>query len=134
MYKLDRFVKAQMGEGYNVPYSAALAEIQRGRKVSHWIWYIFPQLKGLGRSSTSDYYGISGIEEAKAYMEHPLLRQHLLEITQALLDLKTNDPRKVVGWDDMKLHSSMTLFALAAPECEVFEKVLEKYFFGRMDQ
>ena len=127
---LERFLKAQEGD-----YEIALSEIRAGRKQSHWIWYIFPQINGLGRSGTSEYYGISGMKEAKAYLEHPVLRGHLIEISEALLDLKSDDADDVMGSpDNLKLRSSMTLFALAEPECKVFQKVLEKFFGGNMDE
>ncbi|WP_294158510.1 DUF1810 domain-containing protein [uncultured Selenomonas sp.] len=127
---LERFLKAQEGD-----YEIALSEIRAGRKRSHWIWYIFPQLKGLGRSGTSEYYGISGMEEAKAYLENPVLCGRLVEISEALLGLESNDADDVMGFpDNLKLRSSMTLFALAEPECKVFQKVLDKFFDGAMDE
>lgn len=129
-YDLDRFKKAQ-----EQSYRTALAEIRGGRKRSHWIWYIFPQVQGLGFSSMASYYGIRDLEEAKAYLQDPLLRERLLEISGALLELKSSDPSDVMGYpDDMKLRSSMTLFAEADPEEEVFRKVLEKFFGGRKDR
>ena len=129
-YNLNRFLKAQESD-----YARALSEIKAGRKRSHWMWYIFPQVKGLGFSSMSRHYGIADIGEAKAYMENPVLRDRLLEITEALLTLKSNDASHIMGYpDDLKLRSSMTLFALAAPECEVFQKALDKYFHGEKDQ
>ncbi|MDO4332328.1 MAG: DUF1810 domain-containing protein [Eubacteriales bacterium] len=128
-FNLDRFVEAQKSD-----YSAALQEIRNGRKRTHWIWYIFPQIAGLGQSSISKYYAISGLEEARAYLEVPSLRANLLEISNALLALKADDPGAVMGCpDDMKLKSSMTLFAEADPECEVFKKVLDKFFHGEKD-
>lgn len=129
-YHLDRFVKAQ-----DQDYETALKEIRQGRKRSHWIWYIFPQIAGLGFSSISQYYAITSMEEAKAYMENAYLREHLLEISKVLLELDSNDPGKVMGYpDDLKLRSSMTLFAEAAPKELVFQKVLDKYFGGKKDQ
>ena len=129
MQNLDRFLKAQASS-----YDAALHEICAGQKRSHWIWYIFPQIQGLGFSSTAQYYAISDIEEAKAYLEEPTLRARLLEISEALLTLESSDPTRVMGYpDDLKLRSSMTLFAEAEPECEVFQKVLDKYYGGRKD-
>ena len=111
-YDLDRFVKAQAYD-----YDAALREIRSGRKRSHWMWYIFPQLQGLGFSSTAQYYGIRDLEEAKAYIAHPVLGPRLKEISEALLGLDTRDPSAVMGYpDDLKLRSCMTLFELAAPE------------------
>lgn len=129
MQNLDRFLKAQ-----DSSYDAALREICAGQKRSHWIWYIFPQIQGLGFSSTAQYYAISDIEEAKAYLAEPTLRARLLEISEALLTLESSDPTRVMGYpDDLKLRSSMTLFAEAEPECEVFQKVLDKYYRGRKD-
>ena len=128
-YDLDRFVKAQAYD-----YDAALREIRSGRKRSHWMWYIFPQLQGLGFSSTAQYYGIRDLEEAKAYMAHPVLGPRLTEISEALLGLDTCDPSAVMGYpDDLKLCSSMTLFELAAPDQPVFGKVLDKFYGGRRD-
>ena len=128
-YDLDRFVKAQAYD-----YDAALREIRSGRKRSHWMWYIFPQLQGLGFSSTAQYYGIRDLEEAKAYIAHPVLGPRLKEISEALLGLDTRDPSAVMGYpDDLKLRSCMTLFELAAPEQPVFGHVLEKYYAGRRD-
>ena len=129
-YDLSRFLKAQERD-----YKTALAEIRSGRKRSHWIWYIFPQLKGLGFSSISEYYGIDGINEARAYMKDPVLSARLIEISRALLGLDSSDPGSVMGYpDDLKLRSSMTLFRAAAPEEPVFSQVLEKFFGGRQDQ
>ena len=126
---LDRFVKAQQYD-----YDTALREIRSGRKRSHWMWYIFPQLQGLGFSSTAQYYGIRDLEEAKAYMAHPVLGPRLTEISEALLGLDTCDPSAVMGYpDDLKLRSCMTLFEQAAPEQPVFGRVLEKYYVGRRD-
>lgn len=129
-FQLNRFINAQKSH-----YSTALKEIQNGHKQSHWIWYIFPQIAGLGCSPTSQYYAISSLDEAKAYMNEPTLKEHLLEISYALMELKTNNPTEVMGYpDDMKLRSSMTLFAYATPEYDVFEKVLNKYFHDQKDQ
>ena len=126
---LERFKAAQRGS-----YDSALREIQNGRKNGHWMWYIFPQLSGLGMSATSLYYGIRGLAEAKAYMSDPVLGARLVEISSALLELPTDDPRSVF-WspDDMKLRSCMTLFSVAAPDCPVFGQVLDKYFGGVPD-
>ena len=130
MQSLDRFLKAQASS-----YDAALREICAGRKRSHWIWYIFPQIQGLGFSSTAQFYAIADMEEARAYLSEPTLRARLLEISEALLTLDSNDPTEVMGYpDDLKLRSSMTLFAEAEPECEVFQKVLDKFYDGRKDQ
>ena len=130
MYNLQRFLDAQAED-----YETALAEIKRGRKSSHWIWYIFPQLKALGRSSTAKYYGIENLDEAKEYLANETLRGRLLEISRALLELKNNDIEYIMGSsvDKLKLQSSMTLFHLAEPTCEIFSNVLEKYFGGKSD-
>ena len=128
-FNLDRFKKAQSRD-----YATALSEIKNGRKESHWMWYIFPQLKGLGFSSMADFYGIDGLAEAKAYMADELLRGRLVEISEALLRLPSSDAREVMGYpDDLKLKSCMTLFMEAAPEIDVFGKVLEKFFGGEKD-
>ena len=129
-YDLSRFHKAQ-----RMDYAAALSEIRAGRKRSHWIWYIFPQIQGLGFSSTSQYYAIRDLGEARAYLDDPVLREHLLEISGALLELPCSDPTAVMGYpDDLKLKSSMTLFELADPDCPVFPAVLEKFFAGERDK
>ena len=128
-FNLDRFKKAQASD-----YATALSEITNGRKQSHWMWYIFPQLKGLGFSSMAEFYGIDGLAEAKAYMADELLKGRLVEISEALLSLPSSDAREVMGYpDDLKLKSCMTLFMVAAPELEVFGKVLEKFFGGEKD-
>lgn len=126
---LDKFVSAQARD-----YETALREIRGGRKRSHWMWYIFPQLQGLGFSPTAQYYGIRDLEQAMDYMEHPVLGPRLLEISGALLGLESSDPGAVMGWpDELKLCSCMTLFELAAPGEPVFGKVLDKFYGGRRD-
>ena len=126
---LDRFLDAQRGD-----YAAALAEVRRGRKNSHWMWYIFPQIAGLGQSSTARYYSIRDLEEAREYYAHPVLGQRLREISGALLELRGSDPVAVFGGiDSMKLKSSMTLFAMAAPDDPLFQQVLDKYYGGEQD-
>ena len=129
-YDLERFVKAQE---YNYP--VALKEMQEGRKRSHWIWYIFPQLKGLGRSHYAQYYGLDGVDEARAYLEHLVLGARLREITEAILQHEESDPEYLMGGypDDLKLQSCMTLFAHISEEGSVFHKVLDKYFGGKTD-
>ena len=122
MYSLDRFVEAQQDS-----YALALEEIRGGQKRSHWMWFIFPQLRGLGSSSMAEFYGIEGIDEARAYWADDVLRGRLTEITEALLAIVGNDPVRVMGRpDDMKLRSCMTLFRQAAPECPLFPQVLDK--------
>lgn len=129
MDDLQRFIDAQEAD-----FTTALAEIKNGRKRSHWMWYIFPQLRGLGSSETSRYYGIQNIDEAEAYINHPILGQRLMEICLALLQLKTNDPNEIFGSpDDLKLRSSMTLFASLPDAYPVFQSVLEKFFNGKSD-
>ena len=126
---LDSFLNAQRGD-----YAAALAEVRRGRKTSHWMWYIFPQIAGLGQSSTARYYSIRDLEEAREYYAHPVLGQRLREISGALLELRGSDPVAVFGGiDSMKLKSSMTLFAVAAPDDPLFQQVLDKYYGGEQD-
>ena len=128
-FNLDRFKKAQASD-----YATALSEIKNGRKASHWMWYFFPQLKGLGFSSMANFYGIDGLAEAKAYIADDLLRGRLVEISEALLRVASSDAREVMGYpDDLKLKSCMTLFMEAAPEIDVFGKVLEKFFGGEKD-
>ena len=131
MYDLSRFTEAQKCD-----YEAALKEIKRGHKTSHWIWYIFPQLKALGRSSMAQHFGIENLDEAKEYLADEILRGRLLEITQALLELENTDIEYIMGSaiDKKKLLSSMTLFHLAEPTCEIFTKVIEKYFGGQLDE
>lgn len=129
-YNLNRFIEAQKD---SFPY--ALSEIKAGQKRSHWMWYIFPQLKDLGRSSTAIYYGIVDLDEAKAYMDEPYLRENLLMITKELLSLKESDPRLVMGYpDDLKLRSCMTLFEIAAPDVPEFGLVLDKFYNGVRDK
>lgn len=128
-YELKRFVDAQQ-----LSYAWALREMQRGRKQTHWMWYIFPQLRGLGRSYNSQYYGIADIQEARAYLAHPVLGTRLRELCAVILSLEGNDPRALMGSpDDKKLQSSMTLFANATEDNEVFLAVLEKYYGGAQD-
>jgi len=129
-WKLSRFVQAQATQ-----YACALHEIQNGRKQSHWMWYIFPQLRGLGHSGMAYTYGIENLEEARAYLSHPVLGQRLIEITRALLSLNENDPGKVMGYpDNLKLRSCMTLFAQIEGEDPVFEAVIDKYYGGKQDE
>lgn len=129
-YNLDRFIERQKED-----FQIALEEIRNGRKESHWMWWIFPQLKGLGYSYTSMEYGIAGLEEAKAYLQNPYLRENLITICNALLQLESNDAGRVMGSPDhLKLRSSMTLFSLAEPDNLVFSEVLKKFFGGEMDK
>lgn len=134
MIDLSRFHTAQQNEwsGYNV----ALSQMRAGRKVSHWIWYIFPQLSALGKSVTAQYYGIDTLEDARAYAADPILGSRLVEITQAVLDQPETDGRVLMGSniDYRKLCSCMTLFEQADPAHDVYGKVLEKYYQGRRDK
>jgi len=130
MNSLDRFVLAQRDT-----YATALREIRSGKKRSHWMWYIFPQLRGLGMSINAYTYGINGASEAVAYLKHPLLSARLIEITEALLSLDGSDPVSVFGYTDaMKLRSSMTLFATVSDMGSPFSRVLDKYYAGEMDE
>ena len=127
-YDLQRFHKAQQ-----IDYPIALEEIRNGQKESHWMWYIFPQLKELGYSSTAKFYGLTK-DEAKAYINDEVLKSRLIEISNVLLELKSNDATEIFGYpDDLKLKSCMTLFSEIAPEIEVFDNVLEKFFSGKKD-
>lgn len=129
-YNLTRFIQAQKRD-----YDIALAEIRAGKKVSHWMWYIFPQLKGLGRSSTSEYYGLSGIKEAQAYLSDTILKARLIEITGAVLAHKDKSAEEIFGGiDAKKLRSCMALFSIAAPDIPVFDAVLEQFFNGTLDR
>ncbi|MCZ8322976.1 MAG: DUF1810 domain-containing protein [Novosphingobium sp.] len=129
-YNLDRFIEAQTSI-----YSQALSEITRGRKTSHWMWFIFPQLAGLGRSAIAQRYGIGSLNEARAYLAHPTLGNRYIECVEALQDLPLSDPKAVLGAiDATKLLSSLTLFTEAAPEQKLFTAALERWFRGIKDQ
>ena len=129
MDTVERFIKAQ-----EESYGQALEEIKNGHKRSHWMWYVFPQLKGLGRSETARYYGIANRTEAEAYLADPLLGSRLLEISGELLKLESCDAREVFGRpDDVKLKSSMTLFYLVDGN-PIFKAVLDKFFAGELDE
>ena len=135
VYALDRFLEAQDSHRYGSSYEEALAEIKRGQKRSHWIWYIFPQLRGLGRSEKSYFFGIENAEEARAYLAHEILGARLIEITNVLLDLpETNIFLIVSGIDASKLRSCMTLFAQVENAPPIFSAVLKKYFNGKPDE
>ena len=127
---LERFIEAQ-----EHMYAIALKEIKNGEKRSHWMWYIFPQIHGLGMSSMANIYGIAGLDEAKAYLSHHTLSARLLEISEALLKHKKKSPEAIFGYTDaMKLRSSMTLFALVSEDDSVFHKVLQAFYNGEMDE
>ena len=128
---LERFVDAQ---AFASVYERALAEVKNGQKIGHWIWYIFPQMKGLGMSDNSHYYGIDGLEEARAYLQHPILGKRMREITTAFFELQGKSAEDVFGYlDAMKVRSCMTLFNEVA-EDELFMQVLEKYYQGEKDK
>ncbi len=128
-YDLERFVEAQ--EKF---YGVALSEIRNGRKRSHWMWFIFPQITGLGHSAISKLYAIKNIDEAAAYLQHPILGIRLVTISQQLLKLENNNAHSVFGSpDDIKLQSSMTLFSSVHDSDTVFGLVLEKFFKGVKD-
>jgi len=126
---LQRFLDAQATD-----YAQALAEVKAGRKRSHWMWYIFPQIQGLGFSSTSKHYAIRDLAAAAAYLKHPVLGQRLVEISTALVGLASSNASRIFGSpDDLKLKSSMTLFAAVPGADAVFEQVLAKFFGGVRD-
>lgn len=128
-YDLSRFVSAQKQD-----FEKALSEIRAGRKRSHWMWYVFPQLKGLGRSGMSEYYGIEGLGEARAYLANGSLASNLRSVCEALLENGGSDAEEILGRpDDMKLRSSMTLFLIASGGDPLFRRVLERFFGGETD-
>ena len=126
---LDRFVQAQEGV-----YPRALAELKAGEKQSHWMWFIFPQIDGLGYSSAAKFYAIKSKEEAKAYLNHPVLGPRLVSCCEALLQCSSSSASEIFGYpDDMKLCSSVTLFASVSESNSVFVRVLERYYEGQPD-
>jgi uncharacterized protein (DUF1810 family) len=128
-FDLKRFVEAHERD-----YARALAEVRAGRKRGHWMWYIFPQIAGLGFSSTSQHYAIKSIDEARAFLAHPVLGAHLREISEAVLNVENKSAHEILGSpDDMKLQSCGTLFAQVSPEGSVFHRVLDKYYDGERD-
>lgn len=129
-YNLNRFIEAQKEK-----FNTALVEIKNGYKVGHWMWYIFPQLKGLGMSDMAEYYGIDGIEEAQEYLNNNYLRNNLLRICSELLLLESNDAKKIFGFpDNLKLKSCMTLFSYINPDETIYKEVLNKFYNGEMDE
>jgi uncharacterized protein (DUF1810 family) len=129
-YELERFVEAQAGA-----YGQACAELRAGRKRSHWMWFVFPQIRGLGSSPMAVRFAISGLEEAQAYLGHPVLGPRLRECAGIVVGVEGKTVEEIFGYpDDLKFHSSMTLFAKAAEEAGVFGEALEKYFGGEMDR
>jgi uncharacterized protein (DUF1810 family) len=130
-YRLERFVAAQDDGSYR----DAVAELRAGRKTSHWMWFIFPQVAGLGRSAVAQHFAISSVDEAQAYLRHPVLGPRLRECAQILAGLDGKSADQILGSvDAMKLRSSMTLFRTATPDEPVFREVLDKYFGGAADQ
>ena len=130
MTDLKRFLDAQAND-----FERALAEIRRGRKQSHWMWYIFPQIKGLGLSETARFYSIKDVSEAEDYLRHPTLGKRLVEISEALLGIDGKTANRIFGSpDDVKLKSSMTLFGALDEANPVFQRVLDKYFDGEKDR
>jgi uncharacterized protein (DUF1810 family) len=130
MYDFTKFHKAQ-----GVYFEIACDEIANGAKESHWMWFIFPQLKGLGYSEASNYYGLEDLKEAKAYLADPKLKENLLEICRILLSQTERDPEKIFGFpDNLKLRSSLTLFELASKDSLVFAEVLDEFFGGERDK
>ncbi|HEX2150917.1 MAG TPA: DUF1810 domain-containing protein [Stellaceae bacterium] len=129
-YDLERFVAAQ-----EPVFPTALAELRAGRKRTHWMWFIFPQLRGLGRSATATHYGIGSLDEARAYLAHPLLAPRLELCTNAVLGVEGRTPHEIFGSpDDMKFHSSMSLFALAATDTAgPYRKALDRWWHGAAD-
>lgn len=127
---LNRFLEAQQNN-----YPQVLKELRNAQKKSHWMWFIFPQIEGLGNSSTAKYYSIKTIEEAKEYIAHPILGKRLLECANILLNIENKSADEIFGYpDNMKLKSCMTLFNFVAPEYKLFADVLEKYFAGTQDE
>jgi uncharacterized protein (DUF1810 family) len=130
-FDLERFVAAQDAYG---TYASAVAELRAGRKVGHWMWFVFPQVAGLGMSETSRRYAISSLEEARLYLAHPVLGPRLEECVRVLTALSGRSAREIFGSvDELKLRSSMTLFARAAPGDPLFQEVLDRYFGGSAD-
>ncbi len=128
-FELERFVEAQEGM-----YEQACAELRAGRKRSHWMWFVFPQIRGLGSSPMAMRFAISGLAEAQTYLEHPVLGARLRECAGIVVGVQGKTVDEIFGYpDDLKFHSSMTLFAKAAEKAGVFGEALEKYFDGEMD-
>ncbi|RMQ47802.1 hypothetical protein ALQ04_04223 [Pseudomonas cichorii] len=128
-YDLQRFVDAQQAV-----FPQALAELAAGRKHSHWMWFVFPQIKGLGRSAMAQRYAIGDIDEARAYLQHPVLGPRLEQCAKTIAPQVQRSARQIFGSpDDLKLHSSMTLFAAAAPDNPLFKEILDTFFDGELD-
>ena len=129
-YNLERFVFAQ-----DPIYAQVVSELRAGYKTSHWMWFVFPQIRGLGRSPISLEYAISSRQEAAAYLQHPILGPRLKECTQLVLDVENRSAEEIFGSpDDLKFRSSMTLFAQVSPDDDIFARALQQYFHGVQDQ
>jgi uncharacterized protein (DUF1810 family) len=129
MATLSRFIEAQ-----TATYDTALAELSRGQKTSHWMWFVFPQIAGLGHSPTARFYALANLDEARAYLAHPVLGPRLVDAVEAILALPGRDANAVFGApDDLKLRSSLTLFRAADPDEPTFQRALDKYFAGQAD-
>lgn len=129
-FDLNRFLQAQEGV-----YAAALAELRAGRKTSHWMWFVFPQIDGLGRSQTARFFAVKSLAEARAYLAHPVLGTRLRECAAAVLGVAGRTASEIFGYpDDLKFRSSMTLFERAAPDCDLFSDALDRFFEGRRDR
>ncbi len=133
---LQKFLDAQeKGYSFGSNYATAIAELRRGKKETHWIWYVLPQIRGLGKSGTTALFSIGDLEEARAYAEHPILGARLNECTEVLLSLPTDDPMAIFETvDALKFHSCMTLFAAAVPENRLFRAALDKFCLGKPDK
>lgn len=133
-YNLSRFLEAQSGSVRGSDYKTTLSELANGRKRSHWMWYIFPQIEGLGSTDYAVRFSIKSLDEARAYLAHPILGPRLIECSEAALAIEGRSAVQIFGEiDRMKLRSSMTLFAQAAGADSVFTRVLDKYFYGEPD-
>jgi len=129
-YDLNRFVEVQQ-----LNYSDAVSELRAGQKRSHWMWYVFPQLAGLGHSPMSERYAIRSEDEARAYLAHPVLGPRLIECAEAVLAIENRSAREILGSpDDLKLRSCATLFAHISPEGSVFHRILDKYYSSEPDR
>lgn len=133
---LQKFIDAQdYGYSFGKTYQTALQEIKQGKKITHWIWYVFPQIQDSGFKGNTEYFSIKDLSEAIDYYAHPVLRARLLEITKVLLNIETDDPMVVFGYPDaFKVRSCMTLFKHVAPEQDLFQKVLDKFCLGNEDE
>ncbi len=128
-YNLNRFISAQ-----DKIYETVIKELKNGKKQTHWMWYIFPQIDGLGTSATSKYYGIKSIEEAQQYLNHPVLGKRLLECAEIVITLEGKSIAEIFGFpDNLKLKSSITLFAYIAKPDSIFARIIDKYFEGEKD-